>query len=111
LCRCAVDIRTIDVEAASRNGVLMTNASPCFVDSVAELAVGLTVDLAHGVSRYAAAYHLGRPAVARMGRQLAGATLGVIGYGAIGSRVAALLGARVAQGWRHHCRRGRRHRA
>src|SRR6266571_1931621 len=38
--RCAVDIRTIDVAAASRAGVLVTRASAGFVAAVAELAFG-----------------------------------------------------------------------
>lgn len=36
--RCAVDIRNIDVPAASAAGVLVTRAGPGFVPSVAELA-------------------------------------------------------------------------
>jgi len=43
--RCAVDIRNIDVEAASAAGVLVTRAGPGFVPSVAELAIGFLVDL------------------------------------------------------------------
>src|ERR1700690_784171 len=43
--RCAVDIRNIDVEAASAAGVLVTRAGPGFVPSVAELAIGFMVDL------------------------------------------------------------------
>src|SRR5439155_13692300 len=39
--RCAVDIRTIDVAAASRAGVLVTQASPGFVAAVSELVLGL----------------------------------------------------------------------
>ena len=52
--RCAVDIRNIDVEAASAAGVLVTRAGPGFVQSVAELALGFMVDLSRGVSRAAA---------------------------------------------------------
>jgi len=55
--RCAVDIRNIDVEAASRAGVLVTRAGPGFVASVAELAIGFLVDLSRGVSRAVADYH------------------------------------------------------
>src|SRR5947207_3416432 len=58
--RCAVDIRNIDVDAASAAGVLVTRAGPGFVQSVAELAVGLLVDLSRGISRAAADYHAGR---------------------------------------------------
>jgi D-3-phosphoglycerate dehydrogenase len=88
--RCAVDIRTVDIEAASRNGVLVTNASPGFVDAVAELVVGMMVDLARDVTHYATAYHRGTEHVIRGGRQLAGGTLGILGYGSIGKRVAEL---------------------
>ena len=49
--RCAVDIRNIDVDAASAAGVLVTRAGPGFVQSVAELAIGFMVDLSRGVSR------------------------------------------------------------
>jgi D-3-phosphoglycerate dehydrogenase len=96
--RCAVDIRNIDVPAATAQGVLVTRASAGFVPAVAELVLGLLVDLSRGVSRSTAEYHLGRAAAVVRGRQLAGSTLGVIGYGAIGRRVAALgafLGMRV----------------
>jgi D-3-phosphoglycerate dehydrogenase len=88
--RCAVDIRNVDVEAASRNGVLVTRASPGFVASVSELVMAMMVDLARGISRASEAYHAGAVPEARMGVQLEGATLGLIGYGAIGIRVAAL---------------------
>jgi D-isomer specific 2-hydroxyacid dehydrogenase, NAD binding domain len=75
--------------AASRNGVLVTNASPGFVEAVAELVFGLMVDLARGVSEEVAEYRAGRMPAQRMGVQLAGATLGVIGHGSIGARFAA----------------------
>src|SRR5436309_2492602 len=88
--RCAVDIRTIDVAAASRAGVLVTRASPGFVAAVAELVLGLLVDLSRGISRSAAEYHAGRVPRPEPGRQPPGSTLGVIGYGAIGRRLAAL---------------------
>ena len=88
--RCAVDIRTVDVDAASANGVLITQASPGFVDSVSELVIGMMVDLARGISATSAAYHRGDVPEINMGTQLRGATLGVVGYGAIGSRLAVL---------------------
>jgi D-3-phosphoglycerate dehydrogenase len=96
--RCAVDIRNIDVAAASRAGVLVTQASAGFVPAVSELVVGLLVDLSRGISRAAAEYHAGRVPQARMGRELRASTLGIIGYGAIGrelARVAQALGMRV----------------
>jgi D-3-phosphoglycerate dehydrogenase / 2-oxoglutarate reductase len=86
--RCAVDIRNIDVDAASAAGVLVTRAGPGFVQSVAELAIGFMVDLSRGVSRAAADYHAARKPEIVMGRQLAGSRLGIIGYGSIGSCLA-----------------------
>src|SRR4051812_45914725 len=88
--RCAVDIRNVDVAAASACGVLVTQASPGFVQSVAELAVGYMVDLSRGVSRATAEYHAGRAAEVVMGRQLAGSRIGIIGYGSIGRYLAPL---------------------
>jgi D-3-phosphoglycerate dehydrogenase len=82
--RCAVDIRNIDVAAASTAGVLVTRAGPGFVASVAELAIGFMVDLSRGISRSVADYHSGQLPAVMMGRQLAGSILGIIGYGSIG---------------------------
>jgi D-3-phosphoglycerate dehydrogenase len=96
--RCAVDIRNIDVEAASNAGVLVTRASPGYIQSVSELAVGFMIDLSRGVSRATADYHAGRMPDVLMGRQLAGSTIGIIGYGAIGkylARIARALGMTV----------------
>ena len=88
--RCAVDIRNIDVGAASAAGVLVTRAGPGFVQSVAELALGFLVDLSRGISRATADYHSGRKPEIAMGRQLAGSHLGIIGYGSIGQRLAQI---------------------
>ena len=88
--RCAVDIRNVDVDAASQAGVLVTRAGPGFVQAVAELAIGYMVDLSRGVSRATADYQAGRKPEARMGRQLAGSTIGIIGYGSIGRYLAEL---------------------
>jgi D-3-phosphoglycerate dehydrogenase len=88
--RCAVDIRNVDVEAASAAGVLVTRAGPGFVQSVAELALGFMVDLSRGISRATAEYHAGQSPGIVMGRQLAGSSLGIIGYGSIGRYLAPL---------------------
>lgn len=91
--RCAVDIRNIDVEAATAAGVLVTRAGPGFVKSTAELALGLMIDQARGISRATAAYQAGSIPEARMGSQLAGSTIGIIGYGSIGRYLAAMAAA------------------
>jgi D-3-phosphoglycerate dehydrogenase / 2-oxoglutarate reductase len=96
--RCAIDIRNVDVAAASRNGILVTQASAGFIASVSEWIVGAMVDLGRGLTASTAAYHAGRVPGAGMGVQLEGATVGVIGYGQIGRRfceIALALGMRV----------------
>ena len=94
--RNAVDIRTVDVAAASAAGVLVTQASPGFIPAVAELVLGLTIDLCRGVSAGVCHYRAGRQPPPRMGRQLAGSTVGVIGYGGIGRRLVPMLQAMQA---------------
>lgn len=86
--RCAVDIRNIDVEAASRAGVLVTRATPGFGAAVAELGLGFMIDLARGISTSVLAYRSGQAPDPGMGRQLQGSTMGIIGYGEIGRRMA-----------------------
>lgn len=90
LVRVAMDIRNIDVPAASRAGVLIANATAGFVDAVAELGIAMMVDLARGISRSVGAYRAGAAQDIRMGTQLAGANVGIIGYGAIGRRLAEI---------------------
>jgi D-3-phosphoglycerate dehydrogenase len=90
LVRCAVDIRNIDIKAASAVGVLVTRTGPGFVQSVAELALGYLVDLSRGISRVAADYHSERKPEVVMGRQLAGSRLGIIGYGSVGQYLAPI---------------------
>ncbi len=96
--RCAIDIRNVDVAAASKAGVLVTQASAGFITSVSELVLGFLVDLSRGISRSRIHYREQEIPKARMGRELKGSTIGVIGYGAIGREVVRLtraLGMRV----------------
>jgi D-3-phosphoglycerate dehydrogenase len=88
--RCAVDIRNVDVAAASRHGILVTHATPGFVASVAELGMGMMIDLARDVSASVCVYRSGQTPVPRIGRQLEGSTLGLIGYGVIAKHLAKL---------------------
>ncbi|WP_431282122.1 NAD(P)-dependent oxidoreductase [Humitalea sp. 24SJ18S-53] len=88
--RCAVDISTIDVAAASARGILVTRATPGFVDAVAELGIGMMVDLARGVSRSVIAYRQDAVPVPVVGRQMSGASLGLVGYGRIAQRLAEI---------------------
>jgi len=96
--RCAIDIRNVDVPAASRAGVLVTQASAGFVTAVAEMVLGMMIDLSRNITAAASAFHSGAVPGARMGRELRGSTLGIIGYGAIGrelARIGQALGMRV----------------
>jgi len=88
--RCAIDIRNVDVAAASKAGVLVTQASAGFVTSVSELVFGLMIDASRSITSAATAFHAGKIPPAAMGRELKGSTLGVIGYGAIGREVVRL---------------------
>jgi len=88
--RCAMDIRNIDVPAASANGVLVTHASAGFATAVAEWCIGALIDLARGISAGVLDYRVGAAPAPAMGRELRGVTLGVIGYGQIGRRLCEL---------------------
>ncbi|MBO1081558.1 NAD(P)-dependent oxidoreductase [Roseomonas haemaphysalidis] len=91
--RCAVDVSTVDIAAASAQGILVTHATPGFTDAVAELALGQMLDLARGISDAVVAQRRGEAATPRQGRQLRGAVLGLVGYGRIARRLAVLAGA------------------
>ena len=96
--RCAIDIRNVDLAAASKAGVLVTQASAGFITSVTEMVLGFLIDLSRGISRSSLSYREGKIPKATMGKELKGSTLGVIGYGAIGRevvRVGKALGMRV----------------
>jgi len=96
--RCAIDIRNVDVPAASAAGILVTQASAGFVAAVSEWVIGAMVDLGRNLSKSTESYHAGRVPAGVMGRQLKTSTLGILGYGQIGRNLAALglaLGMRV----------------
>ncbi len=93
-----VDIRSVDVAAASRAGVLVTQASRGFMAAVAEWILGAMIAAARGTVPYVEAYRRGEEPASVMGRQLSGSTIGVIGYGAIAEHLcnaAHALGMRV----------------
>ncbi len=91
--RSAIDIRNIDQAAASKAGVLVTHAEAGFVPSVVELTVGFLVDLSRGISRASTQYRDGQKPEIKVGRQLSGSTVGIIGYGRISRALAPVLAA------------------
>ena len=89
--RTALDVRNVDIEAASRSGILVANAGVTFIDATAELAVGLMLDVARDITASTVEYRAGMIPPSNMGHQLAGNTAGVIGFGAVGSRLCEIL--------------------
>lgn len=89
--RCAVDIRNVEVPAASRNGVLVTRAGPGFGPAVAEWIVGAMIGLARHSAHYIAGYAAGAVPDSRMGREIRGSAVGIVGYGTIARRLCRLL--------------------
>ena len=89
--RCAVDIRNVEVPAASRNGILVTRAGPGFGPAVAEWIVGAMIGLARRTAEYAVAYGRGADPEPGMGREIRGSTVGILGYGTIARRLCRLL--------------------
>jgi D-3-phosphoglycerate dehydrogenase len=97
--RAGVGVDNVDVEAATRRGIVVANAPESTVVSAAEHTVGLLVALARNIPQAHAALKQGRwERKAYGGIELAGKTLGVLGFGRIGQQVArraAGLGMRV----------------
>lgn len=89
----------IDLPAASDHGVAVFNAPYSNTRSVVELAIGVMISLMRDVSDKSAAMHRGEWNKSATGsRELRGKTLGIVGYGAIGSQLSVLaenLGMRV----------------
>jgi D-3-phosphoglycerate dehydrogenase len=86
--RGGVGIDNIDLEAASRRGVLVLNAPESNNVSAAELAVALLLAAARGVTRSDRLIRSGVWDRQFLGREVKNATLGIIGLGRIGSLVA-----------------------
>jgi D-3-phosphoglycerate dehydrogenase / 2-oxoglutarate reductase len=91
--RAGVGVDNVDVEAATRRGIIVANAPESTVVSAAEHTVGLLVALARNIPQAHAALKQGRwERKAYGGIELAGKTLGVLGFGRIGQQVARRAG-------------------
>lgn len=94
-----VGVSNIDVEAASARGIPVYVTPGANAQSVAEMALGLMFAAARRISWMDAELHAGRWTRAQDGVELCGRTLGLVGFGQIGQRVARVaqaLGMRVA---------------
>jgi glyoxylate reductase len=85
----------IDLEAARARGVRVTNTPDVLTGATAELAVALMLAAGRRIAEADTVVRSGEWARSRtdglLGRELAGATVGLVGFGRIGRRVAELL--------------------
>jgi len=87
--RAGVGVDNVDVEAATRRGIIVANAPESTVVSAAEHTIGLLLALSRNIPQAHAALVQGRWERSRFGGiELAGKTLGVLGFGRIGQQVA-----------------------
>ncbi|HJQ75268.1 MAG TPA: phosphoglycerate dehydrogenase [Gaiellaceae bacterium] len=87
--RAGVGVDNVDVEAATRRGIIVANTPDSTIVSAAEHTIGLLVALARNIPQAHAALKQGRwERSAYGGVELAGKTLGVLGFGRIGQQVA-----------------------
>ncbi len=89
-CFC-IGTNQVDLQAAARRGVPVFNAPHSNTRSVAELVIAESVMLYRGLGDKSAAAHTGRwTKSASNSHELRGRTIGIVGYGHIGSQVSIL---------------------
>ena len=88
--RCGVGVDNIDIAAAQKKEVKVFTTPDVVVGPVAEMTIAMILDLLRSLSQHLALMHEGRWE-RLMGEQLAGKTVGVLGLGRIGRKVAELL--------------------
>src|SRR5687767_833204 len=89
-CFC-IGVNQVDLKSATRNGVVVFNAPYSNTRSVAELVIGLSILLIRRIPDKNKAAHEGTwMKEAKGSYELRGKTLGIIGYGNIGSQVSVL---------------------
>lgn len=91
---CATGYNVIDIEAAKRHGVTVTNVPAYSTDAVAQLTWGFIIELVNHISVHNKSIHEGEWCKTEIFcywldkvTELSGKTLGVIGYGNIGRKV------------------------
>ncbi|MFM7677815.1 MAG: NAD(P)-dependent oxidoreductase, partial [Roseiflexaceae bacterium] len=86
--RAGTGVDNIDVESATRRGIVVVNAPASNSVAVAELAIGLLLSLARHLPQAHAHVVAGGWSRAKyMGREVRGKTLGLVGFGRIGAEV------------------------
>lgn len=86
--RGGVGVDNIDLDAASRRGVVVLNAPEANNVSAAELAIALILAASRGIARSDRLIRAGTWDRKFLGREVKGARLGIVGLGRIGSLVA-----------------------
>jgi D-3-phosphoglycerate dehydrogenase len=87
--RAGVGVDNVDVDAATRRGIVVANAPESTVVAAAEHTIGLLVALSRNIPQAHADLKQGRwERSAYSGVELADKTLGVLGFGRIGQQVA-----------------------
>lgn len=90
IARYGVGVESVDLTAAARHDVVVTNTPDASTGAVADLAVGLMLAALRGIPAGDAQVRAGDWSV-RRGRELGGAAVGVVGFGRIGRAVADRL--------------------
>ena len=86
-----IGVNQIDLETAAQKGVAVFNAPYSNTRSVAELVMGLVISLSRRVCASSRALHGGEWRKSAKGAfEIRGKTLGIVGYGHIGSQVSVL---------------------
>lgn len=89
--RCA-GFNNVDLEAAERIGITVARVPAYSPESVAEFTIGLILSLLRRIHRaYARVREANFSLEGLLGSELHGATVGVVGYGSIGSTVCRIL--------------------
>lgn len=88
--RCGVGMDNVDLEAAKRLGIAVINTPDAPTQSVAELTLGLMLSLLRKVTIANSNFHQ-RQWKKETGFLLSGKTVGILGLGRIGRKVAELL--------------------
>ena len=87
--RAGVGVDNIDMEAATRHGIVVMNTPGANAVAVAELTIGLMIALARKIPAANASMHAGKWEKKNLqGSELRGKTLGILGLGRIGLEVA-----------------------
>lgn len=91
IARAGVGVDNVDLRAASARGIQVVNAPVAATVSVAELTVAFCLLLARGFYPQVVAAKAGRWERGTHGHEVAGKTVGLVGYGHIGREVARRL--------------------